>query len=134
MNSKGSCIDRLVSLHYLPMLVYKDEVGDADGCEMLGKRIQPEVIGQDRVPDRAEVGREMVNTRLALSEGVQKEETVYTRHKRCFGAAGDSHVAGDALIVASIGKAISKRLFCELNVFGFEKEKRSEKEDKGYRR
>jgi hypothetical protein len=53
MDCKSRCIDRLISNHYISMLIYKNKIRDTNLGEVLRKWIEPEVIRQYRISDRA---------------------------------------------------------------------------------
>lgn len=51
MDCERSSIDGLFSNHYLSLFIYKDEIRDADLREVLRERVEPEMVGENRVSD-----------------------------------------------------------------------------------
>lgn len=52
MNSKRSSVDGTEPINDIAVLVDEDQVRDADLREMHRQRVQPEVVGEDRVAHR----------------------------------------------------------------------------------
>lgn len=52
MNSKRGCVDGLTPINDIAVFVDEDQVRDADLREMHRQRVQPEVVGEDRVAHR----------------------------------------------------------------------------------
>lgn len=53
MDGKRSRVDRLVSNDNLALFIHQDEIRDTDGSKMLRKRVQPKVVRQYGIADRA---------------------------------------------------------------------------------
>lgn len=51
VNRESRRVDGLVADHYIALFVHEDEVRDGDLAEVLGERVQPEVVRQYRVAD-----------------------------------------------------------------------------------
>ena len=91
MNRKSCGIDRLVSHHYITIFIHENEIRDRNLREVLRKRIQPEVIGQYRVPNR----------------------TFRNQHRSCHTIIfkrGNLHVPSNALIETSFCESINRFL------------------------
>lgn len=51
MNGESGSIYGLVSFHDIPILIHQDQIRDADLREVLRERIEPEMVGKDRIAD-----------------------------------------------------------------------------------
>lgn len=51
MDGECSSINRLVTNHYIAIFVDENEIRDGDLGEVLRERVEPEVIGQNRITD-----------------------------------------------------------------------------------
>lgn len=62
MNGEGRGVDRFITNDNIALLVHENEVRHGYLREVLGERVEPEVVGQDGIADRDVAGNSFVET------------------------------------------------------------------------
>jgi hypothetical protein len=71
VNCKSSSIDGLLPYHNIAIFIHENEIRDTDLRKVLRKRVEPEVVRQNRIPDRDMARHSLVETSFCESKRCQ---------------------------------------------------------------